>query len=212
MSSARIPLLSLALPFLSLLIAACISSSVFRVFFHCHLLHCFFLHQLPWYHGSRYFEAYRQNRLSPSSPYYLESCFGFCCSYSLSYRCFSWTVHCILSSLASLLLLRCLHLLDGHAVRTLLHPSPPQLSPSELQLSFPFLFCYSFRRLCGASIFILLQIGLCGCGFVFDLFFEFLISFFERECFIVNILFTNPCTEKQTPNGNANEFPKEHYS
>ena len=52
-------------------------------------------------------------------------------------------MHCILSSLASLLLLRCLHLLDVHAVRSLLYPSQLQLSPSELLLFFSFSFSAS---------------------------------------------------------------------
>ena len=60
---------------------------------------------------------------------------------TLSLRCcFSVDVHCILPSLASLLLLRCLHQLLGHAVQSLSYPSLLQLSPSELLLSFPFLF------------------------------------------------------------------------
>ena len=43
--------------------------------------------------------------------------------------------------------------------------------------SFSFL-SFSFRRLCGTYILILFQMGFCGCGFLFALFFEFLTSFF----------------------------------
>ena len=57
MSSARIPLLSLASPFLSLLIASWISSSVIRVFLIGIFTIVFFLHQQPWYRDSKYFEA-----------------------------------------------------------------------------------------------------------------------------------------------------------
>ena len=34
---------------------------------------------------------------------------------------------------------------------------------------------------------------------MFDLFFEYLISFFERECFFVGILKTKPCTDNPQP-------------
>ena len=61
-SSARIPLLSHALPFLSLLIAAWISSSMIKVFFLLSFL-LIFLHQQPWCHGSRYFEALSSSRI-----------------------------------------------------------------------------------------------------------------------------------------------------
>ena len=41
-------------------------------------------------------------------------------------------------------------------------------------------------------VFILFQVRCCGCSFLFDLFFDFLISFFERGCFFVN-LFLSIC-------------------
>ena len=110
-------------------------------------------------------QSYCLNRSLRSSPYYFEFCFGFCCSCTLSVRCcFSVDVQCILPSLASLLLLRCLHLFLGHAVQSLLYPSLLQLLPSELLLShFLFFFCFSFLRLWGSSILILFQIWFCGC-------------------------------------------------